>query len=207
MTIENGVLTEVDLSCRHLVFPREMTAISEEVYDNSFCLLNEVETIEVESDNPRYIARNNCLIDTKTGRLVLGCKNSVIPRDNTVTEIGPLAFNGCQELRAIEIPVTVKYLRRMAFACTALEEITIPSSVTRIDALCFALNPSLREIVFKNDVFRLGTAVFGTQGELEHHWKHYRMPDCIFNHLTLKCRFPKPGVVTKYAELYNVDCR
>lgn len=206
MTIENGTLTEVDLSAPHLVFPADMTSIGDEVYESSFCLLNEAETIEADSRNPRFFSQGNCLIDSVTGTLVLGCKNSVIPRDGSVREIGPLAFNGCQGLTSIRIPSGVKALRRMAFAFTSLKQIRIPSSVIRIDSLCFALNPELRHIRFEHDVWKLGTAAFGTRGELSVYFGNDTLiPDSVFNRLTLSIGAEGHSTLAEYARLYGVD--
>lgn len=208
MTMEHKKLIEVDLSTPHLRFPREMISVSEKIYD-SFCLLNEVETIEVEEDNPRYIGRGNCLIDTKTGQLVLGCKNSVIPQDNTVTEIGPLAFNGCQDLHTLEIPSSVRRLGRMAFAYTGLEELDIPPFVTRIGSLCFALNPSLHTLHFYNDVRHLGRAVFGTRGELESaNPQRVPLPDLLFNRVIPDVSHAvRASALEAYFNQFDIDYR
>ncbi len=51
-----------------------------------------LESITVSPDNEVYHSAGNCLIETKSKTLVLGCKNSVIPDDGSVTSIGVNAF-------------------------------------------------------------------------------------------------------------------
>ena len=51
-----------------------------------------LESISVSSGNTKYHSSGNCLIETATKTLVSGCKNSVIPSDGSVTNIGDYAF-------------------------------------------------------------------------------------------------------------------
>ena len=149
MKIENGVLKYIDeLNCPHLVFPEDMTDIADEFY-MSLGETDDIETIEVEADNPYYHSAGNCLIETATKTLVLGCKNSVIPDDGSVTKIGKCAFNGCQELKRIEIPDCVTELGYMSFAYTGLEEVVIPEDLVEIAPHSFSLNRYLEKIVVK----------------------------------------------------------
>ena len=52
--------------------------------------------------------------------------------------IGELAFRGCEKLKSVVLPKSVKTLRRRAFeGCTGLTDIVIPSSVQNIGSLIF----------------------------------------------------------------------
>ncbi len=149
MKIENGVLKYIDeLNCPNLVFPKDMTDIADEFY-MSLGETDDIETIEVEASNPYYHSAGNCLIETATKTLVLGCKNSVIPDDGSVTKIGKCAFNGCQELKSITIPDCVTEIGYMAFAYTGLKEVTIPEDLEEIAAHSFSLNRYLERIIVK----------------------------------------------------------
>jgi len=56
--------------------------------------------------------------------LILGCKNSAIPNDGSVTRIGDFAFKGCTELTSITIPDSVTSIGRSAFiGCPSLIDI------------------------------------------------------------------------------------
>ena len=94
--------------------------------------------ITVSSGNGRYHSACDCLIETETKRLVLGCKNSVIPRDGSVTSIGDDAFYGCCGLTGIAIPSAVTSIGVGAFAgCVMLTRVEIPSGVTSIGEYAF----------------------------------------------------------------------
>ncbi len=149
MKIENGVLKYIDeLNCPRLVFPKDMTDIADEFY-MALGITDDIETIEVEKGNPYYHSEGNCLIETATKTLVLGCKNSVIPDDGSVTKIGKCAFNGCQKLNYIVIPDCVTEIGYMAFAYTGLKEVTMPEDLEEVAAHAFSLNRYLERIVVK----------------------------------------------------------
>lgn len=83
-----------------------------------------LEKIEVEKGNTKYHSDGNCIIETASKTLVLGCNNSVIPTDGSVTIIGQLAFNGCNSLTSITIPDSVTNIGYFAFdGCNALSEV------------------------------------------------------------------------------------
>ena len=90
--------------------------------------------IEVSSENPKYHAQGNCLIETATKTLLYGCKTSVIPADGSVTEIGIMAFYGAQGLTSIVIPDAVEMIGENAFAeCINLQWLVIGSGVQSIE--------------------------------------------------------------------------
>ncbi len=105
-------------------------------------------SIVVDSGNSAYHSAGNCLIETATGTLVLGCKNSVIPTDGSVTSIGSCAFEDCTGLTSITIPDSVTSIGSSAFrGCTGLTCITIPDSVTSIGDHAFYSCHGLVEVI------------------------------------------------------------
>lgn len=88
-------------------------------------------SITVDSDNPNLDSRENCnaIIETRTGTLKAGCKNSFIP--NGIRVIEELAFV-TQPLREVVIPNTVTDIKDYAFLFTELKDVDIPNSVTHI---------------------------------------------------------------------------
>ena len=81
-------------------------------------------SIQVESGNPNFDSRNGCnaIIYGKSGILVSGCKNTVIP--DGIKTIWQYAFGGCEELTSITIPASVTTFGDYAFfGCYNLEEI------------------------------------------------------------------------------------
>lgn len=94
--------------------------------DSAFAKCTSISGITVDENNNFYRAAGNCLIKNSTKTLVLGCKNSAIPGDGSVTKIGASAFEGCSELLSIEIPTSVKSIGEGAFeGCIGLENVNI----------------------------------------------------------------------------------
>ncbi|MBE6634261.1 MAG: hypothetical protein E7620_07990 [Ruminococcaceae bacterium] len=111
--------------------------VSIEKIDISDCISNieekafyncpSLKEIVVDEKNSTYHSSGNCLIESKTKRLLLGCQASVIPDDGTVTAIGSYAFGNCTELKKIVVPNSIQKIERYAFfGCASLEEISLP---------------------------------------------------------------------------------
>lgn len=121
-------------------------------------------SISVESDNPKYDSRNNCnaIIETSSNRLIVGCKNTIIP--NTVTIIYANAFDGCLSLTALDIPNSVTGIGKEAFHnCSSLASLTIPGSVKWIESSAF-WGCGLTSITIENGVKSIGQYAFGASG-------------------------------------------
>ena len=125
----------------HITIPASVTSIS----DSAFGDCPGVNVISVSAGNPVYDSRKNCnaIIETKTNKLIVGCKDTVIPRG--VVSIGPRAFEGCTALTSVSIPSSVASIDVWAFFdCHALSSISLPSSLKSIGARafsnCFALS-------------------------------------------------------------------
>ena len=98
-----------------------------------------LESIVVAASNPVFDSRNDCnaIVETESGRLVAGCKNTVIP--NGVTSIGDFAFNRCYGLTSITIPTGVTNIDRYAFSgCFGLATVMIQEGVESISPSAFA---------------------------------------------------------------------
>lgn len=100
-------------------------------------LLETVETIKVDVDNPKYDSRNNCnaIIETKTKTLIFGCGKTTVPKD--VTKIGDYAFRGCKNLVEIKLPDSVTSIGQECFCESSLKSIVIPDTVTEIGSAAF----------------------------------------------------------------------
>lgn len=125
-------------------------------------------SIFVKEGNNKYIVKNNCLIDTSTATLVLGCQTSVIPTDGSVTSIGDDAFYYCGGLTSITIPNSVTSIDSYAFYnCSKLTSVTIPDSVTKIGDCAFLNCTGLTNITIGNGVRNMGNGVFSCCSGLE----------------------------------------
>ena len=123
----------------------------ESIGEAAFLLCSSLNKIVVEKGNPNYHSDKNCLIETNSKTLILGCKNSVIPADGSVINIGNGAFGNCTGLTSIVIPNSVTSIEGSAFGgCSNLTSIVIPDSVTNIGANAFI--DCTNFIVVENDI-------------------------------------------------------
>ena len=77
-----------------------------------------------EGPNQKYKSINNCLIDTTSKMLLVGCQESVIPNDGSVTSIFIAAFN-YGSIKNLIIPKDIKYIYEDAFMLFSAETITV----------------------------------------------------------------------------------
>ncbi len=120
-----------------------------------------LESMVVDDNNPKFDSREDCnaIIETENNKLIVGCKNTIIP--NSVTVIGTEAFAGCKSLTSIIIPDSVRAIGIAAFNyCTNLKSINIPDSVTSISWIAFGHCESLASIEIPNSVTSIGSEAF-----------------------------------------------
>ncbi len=123
---------------------------------NAFHDCHSLESITVDENNAVYSGRGNCLVEKETKKLLIGCKNSVIPDDGSVEIIEDSVFYECSGLTSIVIPDSVTRIRDSAFRrCHDLTSLTIGSGVTRIEYMPFSECESLESITVdeNNTVF------------------------------------------------------
>lgn len=112
----------VCLKLTSLTIPAGVSSIG----DGAFIGCAELAHIVVENGNPVYDSREGCnaIIETKSNKLIAGCKSSVIP--NSITHIGKYAFAFGENLQTIRIPSSVTDIADSAFAmCRNLREVHI----------------------------------------------------------------------------------
>ena len=132
---------------------------------NPFKGCTKLRSIRVNSGNAFYHDHINCLIETKTKKVISGCKASILPGDDSCEIIGEYAFWGCQGaftygLYAFEEP-KIKVIEQHAFAyCADMQEITFPNTVTHIGAHAFEKCTSLSKITFSDSLVEIGWKAF-----------------------------------------------
>ena len=140
-----------------ITIPDSVTSIS----NYAFWGCRSLESIIVEEGNTVYHSEGNCLIKTDSKTLVLGCKNSIIPSDGSITSIGEYAFDGCSSLTSITIPDSVTSIGNKAFYhCDSLTSINIPDGVTSIGKGVFHWCSSLTSITIGGGVTSIGEDAF-----------------------------------------------
>ena len=129
-------------------------------------------TILVSPDNSTYHSYKygNCIIETASKTLIVGCKGTVIPADGSVTIIGAQAFMECVGLEKIVIPDSVTVIEESAFGwcenlkvatmsnniksigdsafrqCRKLEKIYLPEGLESIGEFCFSFCTGMRNV-------------------------------------------------------------
>ncbi len=120
-----------------------------------------LENVTVSEENTKYHSSGNCLIETESKTLIVGCKNSIIPDDGSVTSIGACAFDGRSSLTSITIPDSVTSIGHAAFYyCSSLKSVTIGNGVTSIGNQAFQDCSSLKNITIPDSVTSIGSDAF-----------------------------------------------
>lgn len=180
------------INLSQIYIPSSVTSIGEQ----SFLECPNLESIVVENGNTKYKSKNNCLIETASKTLLLGCKNSIIPDDGSVTRIGDYAFVSCA-ITNLTIPYGITDIGNFAFtACYLLAKVTIPSTVTSIGYKVFSYCDNLAIITVENG-----------------NTKYYSKNNCLIEKanktLIAGCKnsvIPDDGSVTQIAEFAFEGC-
>ena len=139
-----------------ITIPNSVTSIGASAFSGCSGLTG----IVVEAGNPVYHSAGNFLIETASKTLIVGCNNSVIPNDGSVTYIGEYAFKG-SGLTSITIPDNIISIGEHAFAwCNNLPSVTIGNSVTSIGEGAFYGCKNLTSITIPNSVTSIGERAF-----------------------------------------------
>lgn len=93
--------------------------------------------------------------------------NSVL-LSNNISVLNDGVFAGCLNLRDIELPKSLTYIGKYAFAKTGLESLIIPKSVIFIDDGAFKNCSDLRKIFIANPNIKLGKDVFDKKVQIEY---------------------------------------
>ncbi len=160
--IEGGVLKKYKGTATDVLIPNSVASIEKDAFAG--CALT---SIAVEEGNPVLHAAGNCLIQTKAKTLIMGCKNSTIPEDGSVTSIGKDAFRDCKELTAITIPSSVTSIGDWAFSgCEKLARAAIPEGVTSIGREAFECCDELADVSLPQSLREIGEDAFSECAKL-----------------------------------------
>ncbi len=142
-------------SLTSITIPDSVTEIEDGAF-NGCDLLTE---LKVDKNNKTFHSDGNCIIETATNTLVVGCASSVIP--DYVKAIGRHAFSDRKSLTSMTIPDSVTSIDAAAFSgCTSLTSIAIPNSVTSIEDDAFSNCTSLTSVAIGNGVELISLEAF-----------------------------------------------
>ena len=154
---------EICISLTNVTIGNSVTSIG----NSAFYGCGDLSSIAVDSENKYYHSNGNCLIETESKTLILGCKNSVLPTDGSIKRIGNFAFNDCHKLTSLTIPDSVTAIGEYAFSyCSGLTKITIPDSVTSIENNAFSHCINLKSVTIGKNVTSIGAFAFDSCGRL-----------------------------------------
>ena len=126
---------------------------------NAFKGCANLESISVSENNKIYKGEGNCIIEKASGKLLFGCKGSIIPANVTIIENE--AFSGCNGLTKINIPNGVTTIGEYAFeGCVGLTSLVIPSSVMTVKNGAFSGCSNLTSVDIQSNLTSIGTRMF-----------------------------------------------
>ena len=139
-----------------ITLPKTVTKL----YSDVFSECSKLTRISVDKDNPVYHSEGNCIIETASNTLIEGCNGSVIPYG--VVTIESDAFDCRRYIKRINIPSTVTSLGNYdCFRyCTYLEEVVIPTSITKIHARSFYGCNNLKTVYYTGTEEQWNSIVF-----------------------------------------------
>ncbi len=140
-TLPDGELYSIGLSAfegiqslSELNIPSCVVDISE----GAFSDCTKLTSITVDSENENFYSKDNVLIRKKSSSVVLGCVNSVIPNDGTITAVEAFAFYNVQLTSDFIVPKSITEFGTYAFyGCKKLRVSKLSDNVTRIGAHAF----------------------------------------------------------------------
>ena len=159
-------------SLTSITIPKNVSSISY----IAFGLCKSMNSVFVEEGNTTYDCRNNCnaIIETARNKLIVGCKNTIIPND--VESLDSYAFYGLDSLYSITIPSSVVNISCLFRSCKNLETIIVESGNPVYDSRgnCNAIIKSSTNVliagcnntVIPEDVTGIGGLAFDSRNKL-----------------------------------------
>lgn len=97
------------------------------------------------------------------------CSNLItINLPNSITKIGSGAFFECGKLSYLNLSSSLLEIDRGAFAGTAIDRITIPEGITRLELDLLGNNANLKYVTLPSTITKIERGVFWNCPELEH---------------------------------------
>ena len=156
-------------SVEELVIGEGVSEISTTAFSHFYNLVS----IIVDDNNHVFDSRDksNAIIETKSNKLILACKNTTIPL--SVRRIGSNSFSNIKGLNKtgksnLCIPDSVVEIEESAFVECDIQSIIIPESMRTIGASAFLGCDSLTSITINGVITEIGNSTFWCCNKLKH---------------------------------------
>lgn len=108
------------------------------------------------SDQTAYVTYGT---EKYSGNVVIPESVTYNGRTMSVTSIGPIAFEYCNDLYSVSIPNSVTSIGDRAFSGSGLKSVNIPNSVTTIESCAFR-NSNLTSLIIPSSIMTIGKDAF-----------------------------------------------
>lgn len=176
-TIGNKAFSNCSL-IQQVNIPASVTSIGA----GAFGSCKNVSSITVDEQNTAYYSQNNCLIETASNALIVGCKSSVIP--DGVQTIKQFAFYFCTGFTRVNIPASVTLIENDVFkGCNNIESIEVAQDnpVYYSEGNCLIKRDTMSVIfgcqnsIIPNNIKEIAADAF----YYTHNLKSIRIPDSV----------------------------
>jgi len=145
-----------------VLIPASVVAIEEFAFDDC----SDLETIEVDADNKDFASVGGVLFSADRTELIRwpagndsASEGYAIPPGTL--RIGSRAFDGCTDLKWVQIPSGVTDIGSFAFNdCRSLTDVTIPNGVVNIAACAFQSCTAIKSVAIPASVVAIGENAF-----------------------------------------------
>ncbi len=115
--------------------------------------------IELDKENRAYYLDENCLIERKSKKLILGNESGIIP--DGILIIGEYSFFKNNAITSIRIPEGVTSIEKNAFSsCEELTSVYLPDSVEKLEFSAFGCCYKLNELKLSDSIGTIGENAF-----------------------------------------------
>jgi hypothetical protein len=145
-----------------ITIPETVTSIG----DAAFAQCSGLEKINVDEKNSYFsvLQDGQMLIENATGKLIQGLSGSNLTSNmgDKIRVLGNYCFANTL-ITSAHIPEGVEQISTNAFSrCTELEELSLPSTLIKLDATCFSWCPKLTTVELPVGLTDIGTYVFNS---------------------------------------------